>query len=251
MTSLRGLTGLFWRLKRPGLVPRDNGPTHYFTLGRGGSGSRPRVIAHTVERLTTEVQRGQRDVGTPRGVVETTLEVGVESVFAGVPAGTVTAVVSQGDGVGQGDVKTHGARDARGDLGHFERVREAGAHVIVGEDEDLGLARESSKRRRVQDAVPVTFETGAVGVRLLRANSVTRPHGPSGTTRQPLVAEDLARFTRRRSYEAIVVTVDGGHGIVVGAYDIVVDETLHGRRPLGVSLAGRVVSHDHHLAPTP
>ena len=60
-----------------------------------------------------------------------------------------------------------------GHLGHLEGVGEPGALVVVGEDEDLGLAGQPAEGGRVQDAVAVALEAGAQRV------------GPSSTARRP------------------------------------------------------------------
>ena len=73
--------------------------------------------------------------------------VGVERVLAGVAARAVPAVVAEGDGLGEGHVEPAGPGDAGGDLGHLEGVGEAGALVVLGEDEDLGLAGQAAEGR--------------------------------------------------------------------------------------------------------
>ena len=77
------------------------------------------------------------------------------------PPGAVPAVVAEGDGLGEGHVEADGPGDGRGHLGHLQGMGEAGALVVVGEHEDLGLAGQASERRGVQDAVTVAFEAGA------------------------------------------------------------------------------------------
>ena len=52
----------------------------------------------------------------------------------------------------------------RGHLGHLEGVGQPGALVVVGEDEDLGLAGQAPEGGGVQDAVAVALEAGAPGV---------------------------------------------------------------------------------------
>ena len=85
-------------------------------------------------------------------------EVGAERVLAGVAAWPVPAVVTEGDGLGQGDVEPERRGDATGDLRHLERVCQPGALVVVREDEDLGLAGQPAERRGVEDAVPIPLE---------------------------------------------------------------------------------------------
>ena len=125
-------------------------------------------------------------------MVEPPGHVGVERVLAGVPAGPVPAVVAEGDGLGQGDVQPAGPRDGRGDLRHLERVGEAGALVVLGEDEDLGLAGQPAERGGVQDAVAVALEAGAPGIGLLGRGPVAGVRRPRGARRQQRVLELLA-----------------------------------------------------------
>ncbi len=91
-------------------------------------------------------------------MVEAAHDEGIERLFTRVSARAVTAVVAEGNRVGERHVQTNRARDSRRHLGHFERVCEPGAHVVVGEHEDLGLAGQSAKGARVQDSVAVSFE---------------------------------------------------------------------------------------------
>src|ERR1035438_9659759 len=142
------------------------------------------VVADTVERLETEVQVHQGHVGAPRRVVEAAYDEGVEGLFAGVAPRSVAAVVSEGNGLGERHVEPRGARHARGDLSDLEGVSEARAHVVVGKDEDLGLARESPKRARMQDAVAVTLEAGAKLIRFLFTRPVSRAVSPGGADRE-------------------------------------------------------------------
>ena len=103
----------------------------------------------------------ERDVGAPHRVVEAAVDVRAERVLAGVTARAVTAVVAERDGLGERHVQPERAGDRRGDLGDLERVGEPGALVVVGEDEDLGLAGQPAERAGVQDAVAVALEAGA------------------------------------------------------------------------------------------
>ena len=105
-------------------------------------------------------------------MIETELEERVERLFAGVTTGAVSAVVAEGDRFGEGDVQSEGSRDAGGDLGDLEGVGEARAHVVVGDDEHLGLARQPAKGRGVQDTVAITFKTRAELIRLFFASAV-------------------------------------------------------------------------------
>ena len=127
---------------------------------------------------TTEVERAERDVGAPGGVVEPPVEVGGEGVLAGVAPGAVAAVVAEGDGLGEGDVEAAGPGDAGGHLGHLEGVGQPGPLVVVGEDEHLGLAGQPPEGRGVQDPVAVALEAGPPRVGLLGPQPVAGAAGP-------------------------------------------------------------------------
>ena len=79
----------------------------------------------------------------------------------------VAAIVPEGDRLGQRDVQAAGPRDRRRHLRHLEGVGQAGALVVVGEDEDLRLAGEPAERGAVQDPVAVALEARAQRVGLL------------------------------------------------------------------------------------
>ena len=99
------------------------------------------------------------------------------------------AVVPEGDGLGEGHVESAGPGDGRGDLGHLERVGQAGALVVLGEDEDLGLAGQPAERGGVQNAVAVALEAGAPGVGLLGLGPVAGVRRAGGAGRQQRVLE--------------------------------------------------------------
>ena len=143
------------------------GPRHHLALGGRGRGPGPRVVADAVQRLGAQVERRQDHVGAPHRVVVPLGHVGAQRVLAGVPARAVAAVVAEGDGLGERDVEPERGGDAAGHLGHLEGVGEAGALVVVREDEDLGLAGQPAEGGGVEDAVPIALEAGAPRVRLL------------------------------------------------------------------------------------
>ena len=122
------------------------GPADHLALGGGGCRPGPGVVADAVERLLAQVERGQRHVGPPWGVVEAAVDVGGERVLAGMAARAVAAVVPEGDGLGQGHVQPAGPGDPGGHLGDLECVGQPGPLVVVGEDEDLGLAGQAPER---------------------------------------------------------------------------------------------------------
>ena len=168
------------------------GPAHHLALGGGRGRPGPAVVADAVEGLGAQVERGQRDVGPPRGVVEAAGEVGVEGVLAGVAARAVAAVVAEGDGLGERHVEPAGPGHAGGHLGHLQGVGEAGPLVVLGEDEDLGLAGQPAEGGGVQDPVPVPLEAGAPRVGLLGRARCPRPR-PGWPRRQHAVLVRLRR----------------------------------------------------------
>ena len=90
-------------------------------------------------------------MGAPGGVIEATGEERVEGILAGMAAGTVAAVMAEGDGFGQGDIEAAGTGDGGSDLRHLERVGEPGALMILGKDEDLGLAGQPAERGGMEE----------------------------------------------------------------------------------------------------
>ena len=119
-------------------------------------------------RVSAHRFSGASTTSAPHGPVVVALgDEGVERVLAGVPAGSVAAVVTQGDRVDQGHVGPDPAGDRGGDLGDLQRVGQPGPLVVTGVDHDLGLAGQPAERGRVHDPVPVPLEAGALGVRFL------------------------------------------------------------------------------------
>ena len=106
-------------------------------------------------------------------MVVTAVHVRAEGVLAGVPAGPMSTVVSEGDGFGEGDVQAEAGGDGPGHLGYLEGVGEPGALVILREDEHLGLA---GQRR---NAVPCRTRSRS------RSKQVRSGSGSSGRIRSP------------------------------------------------------------------
>jgi hypothetical protein len=98
-----------------------------------------------------------------------------ESFFAGVTAGTVTAVVAKGDRFCQSDVQPARTRDRRRDLSDFESMGEPRPLVVGREDEDLCLARQAPKGSRMHDPVPIPLEAGPPRVGCLLERAAARP----------------------------------------------------------------------------
>ena len=94
-------------------------------------------------------------------MVEAPVQEGIERVLAGVTAWAMPTVVSEGDGLGERDVQAERSCDAGSDLGHLERMGQSGPLVVVGEDEDLGLASKSAKGGGMEDPVTVPLEAGS------------------------------------------------------------------------------------------
>src|SRR5690606_39274760 len=151
--------------------------------------------ADAVQRLAAQVERDEHDVRAPDGVVVPIGEEGVERLLAGMATRPVPAVVTDRDRLGESDVEAGRPGNRGGHLVHLEGVREAGALMVLGEHEDLRLAGQPSKRRRVQDAVPVPLEAGPLRIRLLRALAVTGAPGPRGASPQQLVLTLLPLLT--------------------------------------------------------
>src|SRR6516164_6776249 len=101
-----------------------------------------------------------------------------------MPAGAMAAVVTERDGLSEGDVEPASPGDGRRHLRDLKSMGEAGALVVVGKDEHLGLAGQAPKRRTVQDAVPVPLKAGAEGIWLLRPGARAGAAGSSRARRE-------------------------------------------------------------------
>jgi hypothetical protein len=194
------------------------------------------VVADAVERLLAKVQVRHRDIRAPDGVVETTGEKDPERILAHVSARTVPAVVTQCDRFGQSDVQSACLGDPGGHLRHLEGVTEPGPLMIRGEDEDLGLARQSTEGRRVQDAVPVPFEAGAPRVGLLGDGAPTPGDGPGRSGCEHLVLGRLA--PRAPVGLGLGVGAEAGGGVGVRRAQALVAVPRHGGRPATTPFGG-------------
>ena len=119
----------------------------------------------------------------------------VEGILARVSARPVTAVVPEGDRVGQGHVDADTAGDRGRDLCHFEGVRQSGALVIGWIDDHLGLAGQAPERGGVHYPITITFEAGAFVIGLLRDRPVARPLGKGSAGAQRCSFALLPKFT--------------------------------------------------------
>jgi hypothetical protein len=91
-------------------------------------------------------------------------DVGRQCVFARVASGAVATIVTEGNGLGEGNIETENPCHRDGYLSHFESMGKAGALMIIRKNEYLGFTRKASKGRGVKNAVSVAFETVAVGI---------------------------------------------------------------------------------------
>jgi len=201
------------------------------------------VLAYAVERLHAQVQPSQRHVGTPYGVVVPPDDVRAEGVLAGVASRAVTAVVAEGDRLGECHVQAQRSGDRGGHLCHLERVGEAGALVVVGKDEHLRLSGEPTERGVVQDAIAIAFEAGSELIGRLFDQSVARTRGPGRQGRQrgvftlfahPSVSQEVVAAACPRvgvcdPHTDGVVTRHGGHP-TAGALGCVVVRCRTARR---------------------
>jgi hypothetical protein len=174
------------------------GPRHDLALRRGRCGSAPRVVADAVDRLGAQVERHERDVGAPHRVIEPLRHVRRQRILGCVTAGAVAAIVADRDGLGERHVETDRPGDRSCDLRDFERVGEARALMVVGEDEHLCLAGQAAERVRVQDAVAVTLEAGAERVGLLVESALAGTERLGGQRSELRVCVGLAGGPRGR-----------------------------------------------------
>lgn len=138
----------------------------------------------------------------------------------------MAAVVSERDGFGEGDVEAERSGHRHRDLGHFERVREASALMIVGEHEHLGLAGETAKRRGVENAVAIALEARAERIGILVDGALTGTDRPGGQASHRTVE---VLFARAAFDEADLA--GSGPRIGVSECDRVVASAGHGAGP--------------------
>ncbi|CAB4603677.1 unannotated protein [freshwater metagenome] len=170
------------------------------------------MVADPVECLGAQVEREKYDVGTPDGMIEAIGEVRGEGILAGVTAGPVSAIVPEGDRLGECLVEMQLPGDRHGHLRDLEGMGQAGAGVIVREDEYLGLAGEAAKRgSSVEDAIPVALETCPNGIGRLGDGPVATTDGSGGARGEE---QGLERFPLG-SHEGLGYP-DGRSGVSVG-----------------------------------
>jgi hypothetical protein len=88
-------------------------------------------------------------------------------------AWSVPTVVSKGDCLTQINVQRQRSCDRACNLRDLEGVGEASPLVIIGKDEHLGLASQAPERGRVDDSIPISFETGSVRIGCFFDDSVS------------------------------------------------------------------------------
>ena len=124
------------------------------------------MVTDAIESLDTQIEWHECDVGTPLGVIESVLHVRAERVLAGMATRAMPTVVTECNGFGQYLIEPKSSADRGCYLGNFERMGEASALVVFGEDKDLGFAGKTAKGGGVEDAISVAFKTGAEGIGL-------------------------------------------------------------------------------------
>jgi hypothetical protein len=89
----------------------------------------------------------------------------------------VTAVVPEGDRVGQRYVYTDPAGDRGRNLGNFESVGQPGALVVAWINDDLRVAGQAPERSGVHNPIAVPLEAGALVIGLLRDRPISGSRG--------------------------------------------------------------------------
>jgi hypothetical protein len=110
-------------------------------------------------------------------VVKSLRNENVEGILTRVSARPMTAVVPQGDRVGQGYVDADPTGDRGRDLGHFESVGQPGALVVAWINDDLRLAGQAPERSGVHNPITVPLEAGALVIGLLRDRPISSSCG--------------------------------------------------------------------------
>jgi hypothetical protein len=110
--------------------------------------------------------------------------------------------------------------------------------VVVGEDEDLRLARQATEGRGVEDAVAVALEAGPPLVGFLGPGAVAAAHGQRGARRQ------RRRLMILPGSAVQARTVDGGARIGVGHPHPGALRAVHGRGPALGAILHRCVGHE-------
>lgn len=142
------------------------------------------MVADAIQRLGAQVERRQDNICAPGGVVVPLCEERAERLLTRVTPRAVPAVMAEGHCFGEGDVQSGGARDGGCDLSYLEGMGEAGALVVLWEDEDLRLTGEAPERARMQDTVAVALEASPQRVRFLLTGAQAGASGEGRARRQ-------------------------------------------------------------------
>jgi len=93
----------------------------------------------------------------------------------------VAEVMGQSDGLGQLRVQPQSTRDGARDLGHFDRMGQAGAKEIPFVlDKYLGFVLETTKGRSMDDPIPIALKGRAHGAFGLGHQTTTALRGIAG-----------------------------------------------------------------------
>jgi hypothetical protein len=155
------------------------------------------VISDAVERLRTQIQWYECFISSPDGVVVSLCKVRAEGVFAGVTSRPVAAVMSDGNGFGEGHIEPERPGDGSSDLCNFERVGEAGALMVIGKHEDLRFSCKTTKRARMKDAIAIALEARSERVGCLFKRSVAGTNCTCGEHGEMSILEFLAALSVR------------------------------------------------------
>ena len=135
------------------------------------------------------------DVGAVDRVVVAAGQVRRQRLLGRVAGRPVPAVVRERDRLGERQAEPGRTRDAGGHLRDLDRVREAGAEVIVlRRDEHLALAREPPPRPRVLHPIEVPLEAQPERIGLLGIAPVPRADRPGRARCEQHVQFGLAPF---------------------------------------------------------
>ncbi len=131
----------------------------------------------------------------------------VQRVLARVTERRMAKVVRQRDCLGQILIQPQAARQGAADLGHFERMGEPRAMMVVGlRNDDLRLVHEPTEGRRMDEPLAVALKDRAIRMRGFRIAppptdaSMHRERGQHGV----LALEPVWRIKRQLSHSRIV-----------------------------------------------
>jgi hypothetical protein len=155
-------------------------------------------------------------------MIKPAIEVGRQSIFAGMSARPVTTIVTDSHRFDEWHIEAQRGGDRPSDLGDFECMGHSRPLMIFGKHKDLCLAGESAEGRIVQDAVAVTFEARAMRVWCFLDRPISGPIGPRcmlGKDRVFPFLTDLASENR--------CCADFGSGVGMGQNDLSIGVAGH------------------------